>query len=151
GDEPAIEQKERPSAPPPSPSTAAAPAAPATPAPAPTASAPAAPPTRTDGRVKASPIARRIAKDRGLDLGALAGSRPGGRIVKAEVDGVLAGRQPPVAVSPAKPTLGDAGSTAPPAAPSRPAGPTPGTSEKPETAKGQVQVIELTKLQQTVA
>src|SRR5206468_4548189 len=32
-----------------------------------------------------------------------------------------------------------------------PAGPTPGVAERPETAKGQVQVVELTKLQQTVA
>jgi pyruvate dehydrogenase E2 component (dihydrolipoamide acetyltransferase) len=39
---------------------------------------------------------------------------------------------------------------APPAA-AVPAGPTPGVSEKPETAKGQVEVVELTKLQQTVA
>jgi pyruvate dehydrogenase E2 component (dihydrolipoyllysine-residue acetyltransferase) len=36
-----------------------------------------------------------------------------------------------------------------PAAP--PAGPTPGVAEKPETAKGQVEVVELTRLQQTVA
>jgi pyruvate dehydrogenase E2 component (dihydrolipoamide acetyltransferase) len=40
---------------------------------------------------------------------------------------------------------------APPAAPAAPAGPTPGVAEKPETAKGQVEVVELTRLQQTVA
>jgi pyruvate dehydrogenase E2 component (dihydrolipoamide acetyltransferase) len=91
-----------------------------------------------DGRVKASPIARRIAADRGLDLAAVSGSGPGGRIVKADVEKAVA-----------------AGVSAPeaPAAPAAaaPAGPTPGVSEKPETAKGQVEVVELTKLQQTVA
>ncbi|HEX8125629.1 MAG TPA: pyruvate dehydrogenase complex dihydrolipoamide acetyltransferase [Allosphingosinicella sp.] len=39
------------------------------------------------GRVKASPLARRLAEQRGIDLSSLAGSGPGGRIVKADVDG----------------------------------------------------------------
>ncbi len=38
-------------------------------------------------RVKASPLARRIAADKGIDLSALAGTGPGGRIVKADVLG----------------------------------------------------------------
>jgi pyruvate dehydrogenase E2 component (dihydrolipoamide acetyltransferase) len=38
-------------------------------------------------RVKASPLARRLAEQRGIDLAGLAGSGPGGRIVKADVDG----------------------------------------------------------------
>jgi pyruvate dehydrogenase E2 component (dihydrolipoamide acetyltransferase) len=91
-----------------------------------------------DGRIKASPIAKRIARDRGLDLSALSGSGPGGRIVKADVERAL-----------------DSGAAAPAAAPAPPAavpaGATPGVSEKPETAKGAVEVVELTKLQQTVA
>jgi pyruvate dehydrogenase E2 component (dihydrolipoamide acetyltransferase) len=37
-------------------------------------------------RIFASPLARRIAADRGLDLGAIKGSGPGGRIVKADVE-----------------------------------------------------------------
>ncbi|HWH19159.1 MAG TPA: biotin/lipoyl-containing protein, partial [Solirubrobacterales bacterium] len=41
-------------------------------------------------RVKASPVARRIAKDTGVDLGALTGSGPGGRIVKADVESAAA-------------------------------------------------------------
>ncbi len=57
----------------------------ASPAPSP-APAPAA---RTDSgdRVKASPLARRIAADRGVDLAAIAGTGPNGRIVKADVEG----------------------------------------------------------------
>jgi pyruvate dehydrogenase E2 component (dihydrolipoamide acetyltransferase) len=38
------------------------------------------------GRVKASPLARRIAKERGVDLAALAGSGPAGRVVKRDVE-----------------------------------------------------------------
>jgi pyruvate dehydrogenase E2 component (dihydrolipoamide acetyltransferase) len=117
-------------------------ARPTAPSPAPTASA--AAPSETaagDGRVKASPIARRIAKERGLDLHGLSGSGPGGRIVKADVERAL---EAGVAAPAAAPTP-----EAPPAPP--PAGPTPGVAEKPETAKGQVEVVELTKLQQTVA
>jgi pyruvate dehydrogenase E2 component (dihydrolipoamide acetyltransferase) len=90
--------------------------------------------------VKASPIARRIARDRGLDLTALSGSGPGGRIVKADVEKAVAAGVAAPATAP------------PPEAPAAaPAGPTPGVAEKPETAKGQVEVVELTKLQQTVA
>jgi pyruvate dehydrogenase E2 component (dihydrolipoamide acetyltransferase) len=125
---------------------AAAVEAPAPAAPAPTPTTPIATPASSpaavgegDGRVKASPIAKRIAKDRGLDLSGLSGSGPGGRIVKADVERALESG----AAAPAAP------SAPPPAA--VPAGPTPGVAEKPETAKGRVQVLELTKLQQTVA
>jgi pyruvate dehydrogenase E2 component (dihydrolipoamide acetyltransferase) len=60
------------------------------------AKAPAAP-SRGD-RIKASPLARRIAAEKGVDLAALSGSGPGGRIVKADLDG---GR--PAAAAPAPP------------------------------------------------
>ncbi len=55
---------------------AAAPSAPL--APAPGAAAPA-------GEVRASPIARRLARERGVDLAAITGTGPGGRIVEADV------------------------------------------------------------------
>jgi pyruvate dehydrogenase E2 component (dihydrolipoamide acetyltransferase) len=98
-----------------------------------------------DGRVKASPIAKRVAKDRGLDLSGLSGSGPGGRIVKADVERALESG----AAAPAAPAAAPSAPAAPPAA--APAGPTPGVSEKPETAKGQVEVVEPTKVQQTIA
>jgi pyruvate dehydrogenase E2 component (dihydrolipoamide acetyltransferase) len=41
---------------------------------------------QSGSRVKASPLARRIAKQSGVDLHALAGTGPGGRIVKADVE-----------------------------------------------------------------
>jgi pyruvate dehydrogenase E2 component (dihydrolipoamide acetyltransferase) len=94
---------------------------------APAADLPAAS-TAVDGeRIKASPIARRIAGERGIDLSGLRGSGPGGRIVKADVEGSA-----PAPATPPQP--------APAAA-----------SETPEAAKGTTQVQELTKLQQVVA
>ena len=39
-----------------------------------------------NGRVKASPVARRMAEEQGIDLASLEGSGPGGRIVKADVE-----------------------------------------------------------------
>jgi pyruvate dehydrogenase E2 component (dihydrolipoamide acetyltransferase) len=57
-------------------------------APAPTAAAKTAPPaTRTAGaRIFASPLARRIAAEKGIDLATVAGSGPHGRIVRADLD-----------------------------------------------------------------
>jgi pyruvate dehydrogenase E2 component (dihydrolipoyllysine-residue acetyltransferase) len=107
---------------------------------APAADAPQAPAPTADGRVKASPLARRIARERGLDLAGLAGSGPGGRIVKADVEKAIAAGPTPAAAQAAAP---------PPAG--APAGPTPGAAERPETAKGSTSFEDLTKLQSTVA
>jgi pyruvate dehydrogenase E2 component (dihydrolipoamide acetyltransferase) len=43
-------------------------------------------PTRADGRVKASPLARRIARERGIDLASLSGTGPEGRVVAEDVE-----------------------------------------------------------------
>jgi pyruvate dehydrogenase E2 component (dihydrolipoamide acetyltransferase) len=78
--------------------------------PRPTAAAPvetvaapaAAAPAAAGARVFASPLARRIAKEKGLDLGAVKGSGPHGRIVRADVEGaqpVAAGPVAAVAVA----------------------------------------------------
>ncbi|MHA0317026.1 pyruvate dehydrogenase complex dihydrolipoamide acetyltransferase [Sphingomonas melonis] len=55
-------------------------------------------------RVKASPLARRIAADKGIDLSGLTGSGPNGRIVKADVEGAKAGAAPAAAKADAAPT-----------------------------------------------
>src|SRR6201995_1232502 len=74
-------------------------------------------------RVKASPLARRVAQESGVDLASLKGSGPGGRIVKADVEGAGV-----------------------------PAAPVPAAaSETTETAKGTTTYQELTRLQQVVA
>lgn len=72
-------------------STGATPAAAAVSAPAPVAIAaitPAAAPSNdsTDGRLKASPLAKILAKDKGIDLSKVTGSGDGGRIIKKDVD-----------------------------------------------------------------
>ena len=62
-------------------------------------SAPAAPHAEGE-RVKASPLARRLAQAQNIDLSSIKGSGPGGRIVRADVD-AAAGRAPAVASAPA--------------------------------------------------
>lgn len=94
--------------------------APATQTPAPTAApAKASAPVAKGDRVVATPLARRIAADRGIDLAAVAGSGPNGRIVKADVEGAKpqaaaaavaapapAPIQPTAAAAPAVPDFG---------------------------------------------
>jgi pyruvate dehydrogenase E2 component (dihydrolipoamide acetyltransferase) len=70
------------------PKEAAQAAAPA-PAPAPAPAAPPPPPAAAPGgRVKASPLARKIAAERGLDLAQVSGSGPEGRVVRRDLEGV---------------------------------------------------------------
>ncbi len=57
----------------------------------PSPSAVAAPSKPTDGRVKASPLAKRIAQERGINLSSVRGSGPQGRIVKADLESAPAG------------------------------------------------------------
>ena len=95
-----------------------------------------------DGRIKASPVARRIAGEHGVDLSSLEGSGPGGRIVKADVLAVADGDGAGPAEAPAEEAerAEDERAPEPQPAASGQAGP-----------KGEVQVQELTRLQQTVS
>ena len=63
------------------------PAAPRPAAPAPAAAAPAAP---SNGRTLSSPLAKRLADEKGLDLSRVAGSGPGGRIIKRDIEAAVA-------------------------------------------------------------
>ena len=58
------------------------------------AASPPSPDGRGEGRVKASPLARRIAAEKGIEISALTGSGPNGRIVKADVEGAKPGAAP---------------------------------------------------------
>ncbi len=82
---------------------AAASAAPADTAPAAAPAAAAAPapaaPVKDGNRVFASPLARRIAADKGIDLAAVTGSGPHGRIVKADVEAAQPGAKPAAAAT----------------------------------------------------
>jgi len=88
-----------------------------------------APPTpieRTDGRVKASPLARRIARERGIDLGTVAGTGPEGRVVAEDVERAAASGPPVAATVTALPT-------------------------GPETRPQEVEVQQLSSMRKTIA
>jgi pyruvate dehydrogenase E2 component (dihydrolipoyllysine-residue acetyltransferase) len=99
-----------------------------------------------DGRTKASPVARRIAKERGLDLEELEGSGPGGRIVKADVE-----REASSAGGAGAEGGKKKGATPPEAVTGPPAGAVSPEAPRPETAKGEVTYEELSKLQSTIS
>jgi len=120
----------------PSPAPAAAPApakdvaptkAGAAPEVAPTPAPPASAGTTEKGeRIKASPLAKRLAAEKGIDLKMLIGSGPGGRIVKADLEGA------PATVAPAQAEAAT-GSAPTPAAPAS-AATTPFETDIPHTA-----------------
>ncbi|MFD1107651.1 pyruvate dehydrogenase complex dihydrolipoamide acetyltransferase [Sphingobium olei] len=88
---------------------AAAPAA----RPDPVPGKPAAAPAAADDRIKASPLARRLAEVKGIDLASVKGSGTNGRIVKADIDAAQPGAAPATASAPS--------AAAPAAAPAAPA------------------------------
>jgi pyruvate dehydrogenase E2 component (dihydrolipoamide acetyltransferase) len=116
------------------PAAAAAPARgngeakPTAPAPAPPAPAPAVAAGAQEGRIFASPLARRMAAQAGLDLRTIKGTGPGGRIVKADIEAALAAPRPVAA--PAAPAVAPApGPVAPVPAPTPvPVSPPPGVA-----------------------
>jgi len=101
----ANEPQDKPSTPEPAPESAKEPASKPAPKPAPAKS-----PTGTGERTLASPLAKRIAAEKGVDLGALAGSGPHGRIVKADVEAAQPGTAKPKAAAsaPAAPSASEA-------------------------------------------
>ncbi|MBO9698025.1 MAG: pyruvate dehydrogenase complex dihydrolipoamide acetyltransferase [Sphingopyxis sp.] len=103
----------------PAPAPAAEPKAAPAPAPAvaPTpVPAPAAVPAASGDRIKASPLAKRLAAEQGIDLKTLTGTGPGGRIVKADLAGAPAGSAAPAAAAPAAAAAAPAAAPAPAAA-----------------------------------
>ena len=105
--------------PPAAPAPAPAPKAVETPksAPAPAAAGPQAASKAAGDRIKASPLARRIAEEKGIDLSSVQGTGPGGRIVKADIEqapaGAPAAAPAPAAAAPAKPQLAPASTEIP--------------------------------------
>jgi pyruvate dehydrogenase E2 component (dihydrolipoamide acetyltransferase) len=121
---------------------AAADAAPSEPARQPVASA------NGGERVKASPLARRMADELGVELARIEGSGPGGRVVKADVEAAAKGgdvEQPATAVAPEPETV-----AAPPAPAAEPAAAQPAPTAG-GGAKGDATVQEPTRLQRTVS
>jgi pyruvate dehydrogenase E2 component (dihydrolipoamide acetyltransferase) len=105
-----------------------------------------------DGRVKASPVARRMARDLGVELAQLEGTGPGGRIVKADVQAAAdngGGGKAETAEKPegdeAKPKKKDKPKKEEKKEPAK-------ESKRGEAgAKGEAEIQELTRLQQTVS
>ena len=80
-------------------------------------------------RVKASPVARRLAEERGVDLRRVEGTGPGGRITREDVEAAAAkGSKPAAAARPSAPVR-----------------------EAPARPKEAVEVVELSRMQATVA
>ncbi|MGK2933376.1 MAG: dihydrolipoamide acetyltransferase family protein [Solirubrobacterales bacterium] len=86
-----------------------------------------------DDRVKASPLAKRIAADEGVDLHSVHGSGPNGRIVKADVTDAATETRPERAETVAEPQDTASG------------------SKPSEAKKGGVETVELTRLQQLIS
>jgi pyruvate dehydrogenase E2 component (dihydrolipoamide acetyltransferase) len=118
-----------------------------------------------DGRVKASPVARRMARDLGVELAQLEGTGPGGRIVKADVQAAADNGGAAQKEAPEKGKAESADEDGAKAKEEKPAAkeekkkddkkdekPSKKEAQKGEAgAKGEVEVEELTRLQQTVS
>ncbi|HMA01106.1 MAG TPA: dihydrolipoamide acetyltransferase family protein, partial [Gemmatimonadaceae bacterium] len=102
-------------------------------------SAPPAPPASASGngggRARSSPLARRLASERGLDLGQLHGSGPGGRVIRRDIESAIAAAPAPAAPAAA-------------AAPTR-TGTAPATPRT--SAPGDFEDVPLTQIRKTIA
>jgi pyruvate dehydrogenase E2 component (dihydrolipoamide acetyltransferase) len=118
-----------------------------------------------DGRVKASPVAKRMAREMGVELAQLEGSGPGGRIVKADVEAAAKGGRGEAGDEPLGEAVATEEAEGPPKEEEAPAAEEQPAEEKkkdvppPVTAgekdgksgRGDVTHQDLTRLQQTVA
>ena len=138
---------------PPAQPAAAAPAATPIPAAQPAAASnPSAPAPQTEGRVKASPLARRLAREQGIDLHDVTGTGPGGRVVKDDVQRAASSPRPdPSATAPTASAPAPSAPTPAPAPPTPVASPPPATVAETTTAKGDVTTQELTRTQGLIA
>lgn len=89
----------------------------------------AAQPSGDGGRIKASPVARRLAAESGVELGQIEGTGPGGRIIKRDIEAALEAGPPVVAEEAA------------------PAAPAPAAA----VAAGEVREVPLTQMRKTIA
>ena len=99
-------------------------------------------------RPRASPLARRMARERGVDLGTLRGSGPGGRIVKADV---LSAPLVQAAAGDERLAAAGAGVVASSGAAPAAEAPSPSSLPDPMRAKGETSTVQLNRTQQTIA
>ncbi|WP_448336944.1 dihydrolipoamide acetyltransferase family protein [Chloroflexus aurantiacus] len=142
-------------APAPTPAPAAAPApepaAAPTPAPAPAPVTTAAAPGGGDenGRIKASPVARRLAEELGIDLRQVVGTGPGGRIIKENVEEFAARRG--TAAPAAAPAPAPAPAAAPAPAPTPAPAPAPTRAPAPTPAPALAGAEPLSRMRKAIA
>jgi pyruvate dehydrogenase E2 component (dihydrolipoamide acetyltransferase) len=94
------------------------------------------------GRVKASPLARRLAEEAGIDLASVAGSGPGGRVVKRDVEAAAAEPGPSAPAPTPAPAAG--------AAPGRPAAPAPEPWSDAGAAES-AEAVRVSQMRKTIA
>ena len=135
------------------PKAAEAPKAEAKPAEAPKPAPAAAPAPKAAGeRIFASPLARRMAEQAGLDLGAVTGSGPHGRIVKADIEAAIAGgtaKAAPAQPAAAQPEAAKPAAAAPATAAPAPSG--PGARQLADLLKMPYRVEPLSGMRKTIA
>ena len=156
---------------PPEPGGPAAASQPAQQAPAQQASAPAAPAAAEqegadgDEHARATPLARRIAAEHGIDIDGVAGTGPGGRVTKDDVAAYVeaqrarqGGQQPAAPAQPApappQPLPAQAPAASAPAAPSAPPAPptiTPPAATSAAVARGPEERVRMSRRRQTIA
>jgi pyruvate dehydrogenase E2 component (dihydrolipoamide acetyltransferase) len=110
------------------------------------ATPPGATPAGANGRRRASPLARRLALAHGVDLAAIPGSGPGGRITRDDVTAFVASRPAPL---PAAPPAAPAG--LPAGVPAAPSAPLPPSSPRPAGAPVATAHEPLSRIRQTIA
>jgi pyruvate dehydrogenase E2 component (dihydrolipoamide acetyltransferase) len=101
------------------------------------------------GRVKATPVARRMAKDLGVDIEQVRGTGPGGRVVEADIRAFAAGASPaaqPVSIPSVLPAVEAPLLPAAPKAPHTVSAPLPATPASP-VSEGEFRWQELTPVQ----
>ncbi|QDK81424.1 pyruvate dehydrogenase complex dihydrolipoamide acetyltransferase [Spirosoma sp. KCTC 42546] len=98
--------------------------------------------SESNGRVKASPLAKRIAEEKGINLAQVHGSGPEGRIVKSDVESFVPGKATPAA-QPAAPVAQSAAAPTPAAQPAAPA-PVP-------TPTGDYEDVPVSQMRKTIA
>jgi len=102
-----------------------------------------------NGRIKASPVARRMAREMGLELARLEGTGPGGRIVKADVEAAAGGGGKETGAEEEQASAAKEKQEEAPAKKEKEKA--PAASGEGQTGRGEATTQDLSRLQQTVA
>lgn len=103
--------------------------------------------SESNGRVKASPLAKRIAEDKGINLAQVHGTGPEGRIVKSDVESFVPGK----AVPAAQPVAPVAQPTAAPTPAAQPSAPAPAPTPAATSVGGDYEDVPVSQMRKTIA